>query len=353
MTENSNSSINAIFASMSLNAQAVVGKMEAIRNNYIETDWDDELRRRFDKLLRTIVMRRSSADEAWKERRECRAIVYTGEEGIGKTESLDRLFRTHPATAGYNVFGSGCTLLSVSVPASTSPIALGHTILQKAGRPIYKPLAEHAVWAQVHHQLELAGVAILHLDEMHNLTDSANVSQIDHIRKRLKALMVSPTWPVALVISGLPSIVPAMRAVGEIRRRGQFIQMPLMEMPADADLVSAALDRTCKLADLTWSDDRNLLVSRLVHAAIYRFGVMIELIQEAVELALLDGVEELTVEHFAAAYADRTGCGRRMNPFLAADWLHLDCSLVLMAAPPSQILPADSSLVGRAQRGSK
>jgi hypothetical protein len=345
MTNNSNSSINAILASMSPSAQEVVSTMQAIKNHYIETDWDVELRRRFDKLLRTIVMRRSAADEAWTERRETRAVVYTGEEGIGKTESLDRLFRTHPATAGYNVFGSGCPLMSVSVPATASSIGLGHTILQKAGRPVYKALAEHAVWAQVHHQLELAGIAILHLDEMHNLTDSANISQIDHIRKRLKALMVSPTWPVALVISGLPSIVPEMRAVGEIRRRGQFIQMPLM--------VTGALDRICKLAGLSWPDDRNLLAGRLVHAAIHRFGVMIELIQEAVELTLLDGVEELTVEHFAAAYADRTGCGRRMNPFLAADWPQLDCSLVLMAEPPSQILPAGSPRLGRGQKGSK
>lgn len=353
MDNNSNSTIDSIRASMSLDAQKVSEQMETIANTYIVTDWDDEVTRRFDALLRTVVKRRSGAGDTSSQRREARAIIYTGEEGVGKTESLDRLFRTHPAIPGYNIPGSGCPLLSVSATASTSPIALGHAILEKAGRPIRKVLREDAVWAQVHHQLQLAGIAILHLDEMHNLTDNATANQIDHIRKRLKALMVSPTWPVALIISGLPSIAPEMRVVGEIRRRGLFIQMPLMEMPADADLVKAAVEKTCKLADLALPDDRSLLAGRLVHAAIYRFGVMIELIQEAVELALLEKAQQLKIEHFAGAYADRTGSGPRMNPFLAADWLQLDCSLVLMSAPPSQILPASSSRSDRGRKGSK
>ncbi len=50
----------------------------------------------------------------------------------------------------------------------------------------------------------------------------------------------------------------------------------------------------------------------------------------------------LSIEHFATAYTDRTGCGALMNPFVAPNWADLDCSQVLVDEPPIEpVLPID------------
>lgn len=71
----------------------------------------------------------------------------------------------------------------------------------------------------------------------------------------------------------------------------------------------------------------------MTHAALNRFGVVIELIHEAIELAVVGGLP-LGIEQFATAFTDRTGCSAPMNPFITAGWAELDCTLVLADEPP-------------------
>lgn len=48
----------------------------------------------------------------------------------------------------------------------------------------------------------------------------------------------------------------------------------------------------------------------------------------------------LATRHFADAYAARTGCGDRMNPFVAPDWYEIDASQVLLdEMPPEPVMP--------------
>lgn len=317
--------------------------MERVKGQYLATDWDDELRRKFDSLLRTVVTSHVHKGEVLGDvRREARALVVVGEAGTGKTESLNRLFRTHRSLPGYGKIGLGCPLVTVSVPSPCTLKTLGMRILSKLGYPLARDLKEHLIWAQVHDQLQLAGVLILHLDEMHNLTDGANVDEIDKIRKTLKALMASPVWPVALVISGLPEIVPELEEIDEIRRRERFIRVPLLVLPDDLEMIRDIVVGLSKVAGLKSDDEFGLAVApRLAHAALYRLGILAELVHEAIETALpQDGM--LTLDHFATAYTDRSGVSSPMNPFVASNWIDLDCSKVLVEEPANEpVLPQD------------
>ncbi|NIX77352.1 ATP-binding protein [Microvirga sp. c23x22] len=305
--------------------------MEKVKGRYLKTEWDDELLRRFTALLRTVVTRHMvKGSPIGDRRREARALVVVGEAGTGKTESLNRLFLTHPSLPGYGQLGSRCPLATVTVPAPCTLKTLGMGILQALGYPLARDLKEHLIWARIHEQLPRAGVLLLHLDEMHNLTDGANVGQLANIRKALKGLMVSREWPVGLIISGLPGLVPEMQEIDEIRRRGRFLRVPLLNLPDDLELVEKVIKGLATIGGLEVREDvDSSMAPRLIHAALYRFGVMVELLHEAIELAVSTGAP-LDSEHFAIAYTDRTGCSAPMNPFVAANWADLDCSLVLV-----------------------
>ncbi|GAU84692.1 transposition protein [Bosea sp. BIWAKO-01] len=202
-------------------------------------------------------------------------------------------------------------------------------------------MADHIIWGRIQELLPVAGVLIIFFDETHNLTDNANVVQMDNIRKTFKTLMVS-SWPVGLIISGLPSLIPEMRKIDEIRRRGQFVSVPLLAMPDDNEMVGGIVSGLASVVGLSIGEEAALEIApRLVHAALRRFGIAIELIHEAIELAMLEE-KPLSIEHFATAFTDRTGCGALMNPFVAPNWAELDCSLVLTNEPPIEpILPID------------
>jgi hypothetical protein len=159
----------------------------------------------------------------------------------------------------------------------------------------------------------------------------------------LKSLMVSPTWPVGLIVSGLPSLIPAMREVDEVRRRGRFVKVPLLNMPEDNLVIGQLLMEFARAAEIKVPRGfRDLIGPRLGHASLNRFGIVVEFIHEAIEACLQANEQRLTIDHFAEAYAGRTGCGDRMNVFLAPDWMDIDPSEVLLdEMPPEPILPKD------------
>lgn len=187
------------------------------------------------------------------------------------------------------------------------------------------------------------GVLILHFDEMHNLTDRAHVDEIDKIRKTLKSLMVSPSWPVGLIVSGLPSLVPAMREIDEVRRRGRFIKVPLLNMPEDSHIIGRLLDDLAGVAGIEVPEGfQEVIAPRLGHACFNRFGIAAEIVHEAIEACLQADERQLSIDHFAEAFASRTGCGDRMNVFVAPDWADIDPSEVLLdVMPPEPVMPED------------
>lgn len=347
--------IKHIRAAMSATDVALADTMALVRAEHIETDLEDRLRSAVNAVLRTLVSRRPVADDSDQpSRSEARAVVVVGEAGTGKSASLDHVFRTHPILGGYGRPGSDCPIARVVVPAPCSLKALGTAILHALDYPLARDLREHAIWTRVHETLRVSGKVILHLDEMHNLTDKANVLELDAIRKALKTLMVSREWPVGLVVSGLPSLVPALQEIDEVRRRGRFIHLPELSLPEDLDLVAVAIQRCSAVATLAVPEEfAQQIGPRLSHAGLNRYGIVIELIHGAIENCLLENKHTFDIQHFATAYADRTGCGDRMNPFIAPDWPDIDAAKVLLEEMPIEPALAGDPAPRRARKNGR
>jgi hypothetical protein len=273
--------------------------------------------------------------------KEGRALAIIGGSGTGKSRTLDRHFLKREEFAGYGDPNSDCPLISLTVPSPCTPRLLGMSILNRIPYTISRELKENVVWELVHHQLQLRGIRFLHLDELQHVQQSRNVVEIKKVQDSLKSLMQSPRWPVWLILSGLPSITSMLSGdedAGEhgdqqVWRRTRFVVFEDLDLAKDTPLVRHLLrtfagEKAALSIDALESDE---FIARLLHASIYRLGIGIEFVQDAIWNALLQESRSLGMEHFAAAFAARTGCLPADNVFNAAltDWHLIDPRKVL------------------------
>ncbi|WP_341987773.1 TniB family NTP-binding protein [Azorhizobium sp. AG788] len=264
---------------------------------------------------------------------EARPLMVLGESGSGKTRSLTRIFRRRQEFEGYGDRSVDCPLLSVDVPSPCTMRMLGMATLQAAGYPVTRELREAEVWQIVPAVLKQRGVYFLHFDEVGHVLQCHNPIEIQKVRNTFKSLMQSKDWPVWLILSGTPDIAALTQdpADEQVWRRALPLYIEDIDLKKDAKLVRDAMlglgQDKGELDVPLFSDDS--LIARLIHAAINRFGIVIELIQDAVENALHGGAKRLEVRHFAEAYKRRTGCDPDSNVFTQDIWEKIDPRLAL------------------------
>lgn len=296
-------------------------------------------------VLRSLAMRVDLARPLGPgNRTEANALVVTGKAGAGKSSLLARMFRNHPAFKDYGVPRSGCSAVTIGTPSPCNPKALGLEILRVLDYPMSAQRSQPYIFARVRERLETLGILVLHFDEVHNILENANEREIHDIRTMFKTFMVSTSWPVALILSGLPEIVPFFEGLmeldddgrrhadtkREVRRRGQFVHLRSLSLPNDVAMVAAATRDIASVAGMEVVDGaEHRIVPRLIHAADYELGTTMELAQKAIGEGLETGQRYLGVEQFRAAYRRHTGCADSLNPFVATDWMNVDCTLLL------------------------
>ncbi len=273
--------------------------------------------------------------------KEGRALAIIGGSGSGKSRTLERHFLKREEFAGYGDPNSDCMLISLTAPSPCTLRLLGMSVLNAIQYTTDRELKENVVWELVRHQLELRGIRFLHIDELQHVQQSRNVVEIEKVQDTLKGLMQSPRWPVWLILSGLPSITsmlsgdenPGEDGDQQVWRRTRFVVFEDLDLAKDAPLIRHLLrsfgGERAALSIEALEDDE--FIARLLHASIYRLGIAIEFVQDAIWNALLQESRSLAIEHFAAAFAARTGCLPADNVFNAAiaDWHLIDPRSVL------------------------
>lgn len=323
--------LDRIRALQSPETRARLDLMQRVKARFLRTQRYNDLSTAFQEFLDDLTL---CADPKLPtgegNRREGGAIVLVGESGAGKSLALKRLVARHPVFPGYCVSRSGCAAVYVRVPSYCTYKALGRITLRQLGMPIKGNPPAHIVWEKVFERLEGLRVIVPHFDEMHNVTVEADEDEIMHVRNMIKTLATSPTWPVVALISGLPELLELTQPITEIRRRCKHLEFAALRLPDDIGIVEHALMDMAGVANLQVNaSEFEALIPRLIHAALYQLGTSIELSQQAISIALKEGTSNVAREHFATAFAARTGCVAPDNPFLAPNWADIDCAKVL------------------------
>lgn len=319
--------------------------MAGISSAYLGTARDRVVDAEVDQLIDSFLLAEDASAAGFARcvgrLKEGRALAIIGGSGTGKSRTLDRHFLKREEFAGYGDPNSDCMLVSFTAPSPCTPRLLAMSILNAIRYTTSRELRENVAWELVHHQLELRGIRFLHIDELQHVQQSRNVVEIGKVQDSLKGLMQSPRWPVWLILSGLPSITSLLsgdESAGEdgdqqVWRRTRFVVFEDLDLAKDAPLIRHLLrsfggEKAALSIDALEDDE---FIARLLHASIYRLGIAIEFVQDAIWNALLQDSRSLGMEHFAAAFAARTGCLPADNVFNAAitDWHLIDPRKVL------------------------
>ncbi len=302
--------------------------MERVRSRYISSARDRELEKAVNYLIeRTIWRATPGAPVSATVRPEARALVLIGNSGTGKTTALDWLFARHPAFPNFRQ--PGCILISVRVPDSCTLRTLGRLILAALGYPLEADRREYLVWEMVRRRLDTQQVRFIHLDEIQNITSTANALEAVRILIMLKTFLNNKRNPISLILSGLPEVAGFIQDDPQTRRRARFLQFQSLTS-GDLEAAYGILIDFAAVAQLSVDPTaQSTLVPRLMHAAVYEMGTMIELIHESIDQALQSGAKTLTAAQFATVYAERTGSAASANPFVTPDWHNVDCAVVL------------------------
>lgn len=317
--------------------------IERLKAKYVSEKRDALMEDAIRFLIETIVMGG-----------EARAIVVAALSREGKTRMIMHALAKFPMFEGFDHPGSQSPVVMIKTPSPCGLKELGYATIERLGYPLVADRTKDVVWRMARAKIDMTEKAILFYDEIHNITEQAGTKNAVELRDLLKTFLNDPQRPVCLILSGLPSIKDFLELDDEERARCRFIGIEPLTTN-DIDDIGDIIEDYAKDAGLRApSDMRTDLVPVHLHASLYRTGLAIEMIIDAINEALKAGANQLTRrEHFADMFTGRTGNAPSANPYLVANWHEIDCSRVLLKGDERDRHPPSSSNKTRRRRSRK
>jgi hypothetical protein len=255
--------------------------------------------------------------------------MVTGPSGAGKTSTLYNAFLGNPAFPNFGVAGQWCPLIFVGAPAPCTLLQLAMRILVKLGYDSQRELRENGAWLRVRMQMQEQKILFLAIDDFQHVLHQVNDFEIQKVRDTLKDLMTSADWPIQIILGGMPDLIPFARTDPQLRRRLRYLKLEPVSPRIDFELLDGVVNNYAEKAGLTLGIEKeSALVARLCHAGMYQMGITIEILTDAIEVALDRGGTSLEMTDFIEAYAARTLQANDQNPFYAHAWDTVDTSLI-------------------------
>lgn len=310
--------------------------IENVQGIYVSSDRDDDLQQRLQRLVLNAARRRDprlphSADN----RAPGKGLTIVGASGAGKSTLLQETFKSNTHFfPNYADREAWCPLVSIGAPAPCTLLQLATRILERLGYDTARVLKENVAWLRVRDQLQLQKILFLHIDDPQHVLHQLSEEEVQKVRDTLKDLMTSLDWPVQLILSGLPELIPFVRKDRQLRRRLRFMHLDRLSSEIHTEFVAEAVVKYTETAGIKLDiAAEDALANRLMHAGQYEMGITLEILGEAIECALERRGRKLTLEDFADAYAARNLMPDDQNPFLARAWDTIDTSLLQPKEP--------------------
>lgn len=303
-----------------------VNKIEQVKTAYMTSDRDDDLARLLKRLTTNAVIRRDpTKPHGAGNRVEGKGICVVAPSGAGKSTLLEEAFRSHPAFPNFRVPDKWCPLVGITAPSPSTLGQVGIRLLEVMGFPLDRDLKENQAWSRLRTQMKINNVLFIWLDDLNNVLTMSSEEEIQKVRDTLKDLMNNPDWPVQLIVSGIPDLLPFFRADKQLRRRFRYLFLGKLAPAEHGAFLQSSIEHYCELAeiklDVLPEED---LVGRLLHAGALEMGVCLEIAVDAVTEALERNSRKLQRIDFANIFADRHTLSDDQNPFLAPGWQMID-----------------------------
>lgn len=283
--------------------------LDAVRDLHIGLDLDAEAAMHTKRLLQ----RDGERNLLPKARRltrtgETRGMMLVGAPGSGKSHLMDRTL----AKMGQMLESTADTrpLIACPVPSPATFKSMTLSLLEESGFEDANPRQEAwSLWQMFRHRIGLLGTAVVWIDEAQDLF----CADRKLILRALKSLMQGDN-AVAVILSGTKDLADVIRSDAQVKRRFTAMVLPDLVEAVHGDMYRTIMTDYCGRVGLEPPVEADL-IGRIFHGARYRFGRAIELLLLAMEFAIEQDDDCLTIDHFASAYAMNEACPASENVF--------------------------------------
>ncbi len=328
--------------------------MESIRAKFLRTQRDDFLAAAMQALLANAVQREHvELPPSFENRGRGSGVALIGPTGVGKSRSLERFFDKHPVLRGYDNPASRSPLISVAVPSPCTSMQLARALLRATGYSVERDLATHRLWEIAFDRLHNMQKFIVHFDEMQHVVHNMPAKDLQQMADTMKNAMYDRR--ITIILSGVETLKPFLQYDPQLLRRLTIVPFDKVTRETQFE-IEHAVTTYAKAADLEvkLGNDASKMadfIARLSHASLNAYGYSIVLTHLAIEYALQNGCDQLVPEHFATAFARKSGFSADRNPFVAPVWHEIDCSKIFIEK--KIISPPDATKPGKSKKGGK
>ncbi|WP_102227003.1 TniB family NTP-binding protein [Acidimangrovimonas sediminis] len=297
-------------------AESAENALERVRHLHIGSARDAEAASHLTRLLAKDEQGHLTAvAKRFTRTGETRGVMLVGSPGSGKSHLMDRTL-AKLSVLQHGEYGRP-RYLGCPVPSPATFKAMTLALLEESGYPDANPRKEAwSLWQDLRHRLQLLGISVLWIDEAQDLF----CADRKLILRALKSLMQGED-AVIVVLSGTEDLAKVIRTDPQVKRRFTAMVLPDLVEQIDGDSFRDVIAQYCQRVGLEGPAEADL-IGRIFHGARYRFGRALELLLQAVEIAIERGDEDLDIGHFAAAYAMNEACTAAENVFYAKHyWL--------------------------------
>ncbi len=174
------------------------------------------------------------------------------------------------------------------------------------------------MWQLLRERFDMLGTVVFWIDEAHDLFPHGSKSEAPHILKTFKSLMQGE-GAVIVILSGVESLWDSISFDHQVQRRYSKFELAPVVVSTDSKLLRTLLADFCDRVGLEAPEGGDLL-ERIIHAGRKRFGLCIEQMISAIEVALLRGDTKLDARHFADAFFAQEACSISDNVFMSPRW---------------------------------
>lgn len=291
-----------------------------IRGQYVTTKRDRDLATALDRVI-TIDEDTGRAEPVmFTSTGETRGIIVVDGAGGGKTSLVQRGLAAQPGLAATDITRP---VVSITVPNPATLKSVAQEALKASGYTGgEKKRTVWEMWELLRERFQMLGTIIFWIDEAHDLFPQGSKSEAPHILKTFKSLMQGD-GAVIVILSGVESLWESISFDHQVQRRYSKFELPPVTASTDSNLMGKLLVSFCARVGLEPPEDGDLL-ERIIHAGRQRFGLCIEQMISAIEIALLRGDTKLDTQHFADAFFAQEACSISENVFLTPRWSSID-----------------------------
>ncbi|MCR9110725.1 MAG: ATP-binding protein [Rhodobacteraceae bacterium] len=240
------------------------------------------------------------------DRFEARGVLVVGESRQGKSKEIDRMLAQFNDGTTIMPDGRPGFIVSCLLSGKVTWKDLGIKILEVLGYPIHGRQNQTYIWAQVTKTARLQGVIGIHFDECQHVFTEGKSRTNQLFLDSFKTLLKDQEWPLMLILSGIPSLETQVRQEQQLSSLLRVVRFDGIDPQDNTDkneliqLVYSYADK----AQLEFDDfDLDDFLERLAFAGCYRWGLVIEMLIEALTIAKLGGEGLCKIDHFSNAFA--------------------------------------------------